>query len=273
MDFQRAVQAYPVGLSGRFVRVDPGRGQAGPGHRLQRLGIADNFVDPKAVWLTANDTTIYAFVNIDLAKVRSCSRSRPGPSSACSTTSGSARSPTSACPGPTRAMAASFFCCRPATTAKFLPGYYMLRATMNNHNLLVRGIIVDNDVPAAVARIRNVKVYPWSERDNPKPNKFVSISGKAIDTIPPGGIEFWARLVHVHQQQPRSRARPVLHGHAQAAGHRERQAVQARRAATRHPRGSRPLGDAMARNVMFDAQQRISGATAFPGTRWDWVFS
>ena len=32
------------------------------------LGIADNFVDPKSVWLTANDTTIYAFVNIDVAQ-------------------------------------------------------------------------------------------------------------------------------------------------------------------------------------------------------------
>ena len=37
------------------------------------------------------------------------------------------------------------------------------------------GIIVDNDVPDAVERIRSVKVYPWSDRDNPKPNRFVSI--------------------------------------------------------------------------------------------------
>jgi hypothetical protein len=35
---------------------------------------------------------------------------------------------------------------------------------MNNHNLLVRGIIVDNDVPDAVERIRKIRVYPWSER-------------------------------------------------------------------------------------------------------------
>jgi AbrB family looped-hinge helix DNA binding protein len=37
-----------------------------PGHDCNDLGIADNFVDPKSLWLTANDTTIYAFVNIDL---------------------------------------------------------------------------------------------------------------------------------------------------------------------------------------------------------------
>jgi hypothetical protein len=32
------------------------------------LGIADNFVGPQSVWLTANETTIYAFVNIDVAQ-------------------------------------------------------------------------------------------------------------------------------------------------------------------------------------------------------------
>jgi hypothetical protein len=37
-----------------------------PGHDYNDLGTADNFVDPKSLWLTANDTTIYAFVNIDL---------------------------------------------------------------------------------------------------------------------------------------------------------------------------------------------------------------
>ena len=32
------------------------------------------------------------------------------------------------------------------------------------------------------------------------------------------------------------------------------------------------LGDAMARNVMYEGAQRETGVTAFPGTKWDWVF-
>jgi hypothetical protein len=32
------------------------------------------------------------------------------------------------------------------------------------------------------------------------------------------------------------------------------------------------LGDAMARNVMYEGSQRETGVTAFPGTQWDWVF-
>ena len=30
--------------------------------------IADNYADPKGLWLTANDTTIYALANVDLGK-------------------------------------------------------------------------------------------------------------------------------------------------------------------------------------------------------------
>ena len=67
---------------------------------------------------------------------------------------------------------------------------------------LVRGIIVDNDKADAVQRIRNVKVYPWSEREAPTPNKFVSISGGEYDTTPPGGMEYWARLANVINNNP-----------------------------------------------------------------------
>ena len=68
MDFQRAVQAYLWGypaVSFESIRLTAKRDL---GMDYNDLGIADNFVDPKSVWLTANDTTIYAFVNIDVAQ-------------------------------------------------------------------------------------------------------------------------------------------------------------------------------------------------------------
>ena len=35
---------------------------------LNDVGIADKFADPKGLWLTANDTTVYALTNVDLGK-------------------------------------------------------------------------------------------------------------------------------------------------------------------------------------------------------------
>ena len=68
MDFQRAVQAYLWGypaVSFESIRLTA---KQDLGMDFNDLGIADNFVDPKSVWLTANDTTIYAFVNIDVGQ-------------------------------------------------------------------------------------------------------------------------------------------------------------------------------------------------------------
>src|SRR5687768_11836948 len=64
MDFQRAVQAYlwayPA-VSFESIRL---AAKNDLGIDLNEFGIADNFVDPRSVWLTANNTTIYAFANI-----------------------------------------------------------------------------------------------------------------------------------------------------------------------------------------------------------------
>jgi hypothetical protein len=35
---------------------------------------------------------------------------------------------------------------------------------MNNYNLMVRGIVVNNDIPAAVQLVKKLRIYPWSER-------------------------------------------------------------------------------------------------------------
>jgi len=40
------------------------------GADLNDFDIADNYADPKAVWLTANDTTIYGVTNVDFGKSR-----------------------------------------------------------------------------------------------------------------------------------------------------------------------------------------------------------
>src|SRR5688572_5376629 len=66
IDYQRAVQAYlwayPA-VSFESIKIATKK-VFGTG--LNSFVIADKFLDPKGVWLTANDTTVYACANIDL---------------------------------------------------------------------------------------------------------------------------------------------------------------------------------------------------------------
>jgi hypothetical protein len=272
MDFQRAVQAYlwayPA-VSFESIRVvfqrDLGMG-------LNDMGIADNFVGPESVWLTANDTTIYAVVNIDVAQGPVVIDIPPGAIVGLLDDFWQRNLVDVGLPGPDAGKGGKFLLLPPGYDGEVPSDYYEVRATMHNHNLLVRGIIIDNDVPDAVERIRNVKVYPWSDGENPKPNKFVSISGKMIDTTPPGGMEFWARLATVIDNNPVQEHDRFFMAMLKPLGIEKGQPFEPDARQRAILEDAAVLGDAMARNVMYEGSQRETGVTAFPGTQWEWVF-
>ena len=114
-----------------------------------------------------------------------------------STTSGSGPSPTWASLDPTATRAGRFLLVGPGFTGD-LPssGYHIVRAPLHNYNVMVRGILKKGmgDAPETVQTVKQLRVYPWSERTHPEPTRFISISGVAIDTLPPHGMEFWSRL-------------------------------------------------------------------------------
>jgi hypothetical protein len=273
MDFQRAVQAYMWAYPAvSFESIQIATKQVF-GTDFNDLGIADNFVDPKSTWLTANDTTIYAVAAIDLAQAGPVVIEVPPGATVGIINDYWQRSVTDVgLPGPDGDKGGKFLLLPPDYAGE-VPGdgYHVLHGTMNNHSFMIRGIVVDGDVPDAVQRVKQLRIYPWSERAQPKPTKFVSISGVEIDTTPPGGLEFWARLsgfINNNPVQERDRffmamLKPLGIEKDKPFSPDARQSAILEEAAT--------LGDAMGRTMLFDGHERISGANAFPGTHWDWV--
>jgi len=142
---------------------------------------------------------------------------------------------------------------------------------MNNYNVMVRGIVVNNDKDGAVNNVKHVKVYPYSERSAPRPNKFTSFSGMSFSTLPPQGLEFWSRLsvfINNNPVQERDRfymamLKPLGIEKGKPFQPNERQRAILEEAAR--------IGDAMGRVMLFDGEERIDKATAFPGSKWNWV--
>ena len=144
MDFQRAVQcylwAYPA-VSFESIRVTA---KQDLGIDYNDWGIADNFVDPKSGWLTANDTTIYAFVNIDLTDEPVAIEIPPGAIVGLMDDFWQRSVTDVGLPGPDAGKGGTFLLVPPDYDGEVpASGYYVLHATMHNHNLLVRGIIAE----------------------------------------------------------------------------------------------------------------------------------
>jgi hypothetical protein len=273
MDYQRAVQAYlwayPA-VSFESIRI---AAKQDFGADYNDLGIADNLVDPKSVWLTANDTTIYAFSNIDLGKAGPVVvEIPPGPIVGLIDDFWQRAISDVGLPGPDGDKGGKFLLLPPGYQGEVpKDGYHVLRATMNNYNAMIRGIVVNNDVPDAVRRVRTLRIYPWSERGKPRPNTFISISGKTIDTTPPGGIEYWARLASFINNNPVQERDRFFMAMIKPLGIEKGKPFQPDPRQKTILEEAARVGDAMSRTMLFDGDQRISGATAFSGTSWNWV--
>ena len=276
MDFQRAVQAYlwayPA-VSFESIRLTMKKDL---GLDYNDFGIADNLIDPKSVWLTANNTTVYALSNIDLGKFGPMVIEVPPGAIVGLMDDFWQRSIADiGLPGPYGDKGGKYLLLPPGYEGETpKAGYEILRATMNNYNLMVRGIVknLDSDVPNGVTRVKQMKLYPWSNRDNPKPNNFISISNKTYNTLPPTNIEFWARLSTVINNNPVQEHDRFFMAMLKPLGIEKGKPFQpdARQKAILEE--AIKLGDAMARNMMFGGGKYIGGATCFAGTKWDWLF-
>ena len=259
IDYQRAVQAYlwayPA-VSFESIRI----AAKAAGMDLNVIGIADKYADAGGLWLTANDTTVYAFTNVDLGKHGPIVIDVPPGAIVGLIDDFWQRSIADVgLPGPHGDKGGKFLVLPPGYTGEVpQSGYHVLKGTMNNYNVMVRGILQNNDLPGTVQRVKSLKVYPWSERANPKANTFVSISGMTIDTLPPHGMAYWQRLsafINNNPVQERDRfymamLKPLGIEHGKPFKPDARQSAILDEAAR--------IGDAMGRVMLFDGPERFT---------------
>ena len=274
MDYQRAVQAYlwayPA-VSFESIRVATKRDI---GADLGDMIIADNFADAKGVWLTANDTTIYALANIDLGKSGPVVVEIPPGAIVGMIDDFWQRSIADVgLPGPDGPKGGKFLLLPPGYKGEVPEsGYHVLKAGMNNYNAMVRGIVQNGDKDAAVQNVKQVKVYPLSESSNPKPNKFISMSGKVIDTTPPTGMAYWERLSAFINNNPVQTRDLFYMAMLKPLGIEKGKEFKpdARQRAILEEAAR--VGDAMGRVMLFEGPERFRQPEPFPGAKWHWVF-
>jgi len=280
MDYQRAVQAYlwayPA-VSFESIRLAT---KHTLGTDLNDLIIADNYADPKGLWLTANDTTIYALANVDLGKSGPIVvEIPPGAIVGIIDDFWQQSIADVGLPGPDGAKGGRFLLVPPGHEgATPQTGYHVLQATSNNYNVMVRGIVQNGDKDGAVANVKKVRIYPLSDSNNPKPNKFTSMSGKVIDTTPPKGMAFWERLSGYINNNP-VQARDLFYmGMLKPLGIEKGKAFNPDSRQRAILEDAARMGDAMGRVMLFEGPDRFSkvgqglGLEPFPGSKWHWVF-
>ena len=203
IDFQRACQAYMWSFPAvSFASVKAGMFRD-LGATYNDIVLYQDFLDTKSIYLTGNSTTIYASSPIDLAKDGPVVVEVPaGPTAGMVAdlwfiTRGVGRI------GPDKGKGGKYLLVPPGYKGN-LPakGYYIVRFETMDANYFIRGIVIKGDVKGAADMIAKSRVYPYSERANPKPNRVLRVSGKYINTIEPEGLAYWERLSEVINNNP-----------------------------------------------------------------------
>ncbi len=118
--------------------------------------------------------------------------------------------------------------------------FHVLQST--GVNIMFGFRTLDPDPVRADALVHGVRIYPYADREDPAPTRIVSPDGRTWTGDQPRGLDYWRATARHLPVRDRRRTRPVLPRHAQAARHREGQAVRSRRAARAHPRAGRRGG-------------------------------
>ena len=275
MDYQRAVQAYMwayPAVSFETIRIGVKR-DLGVDHN--DMIIADNFSGPEGLWLTANDTTIYGMANVDLGSSGPIVvEIPPGPIVGMIEDFWQRSSIDVGLPGPDAGKGGKFLVLPPGYKGDVPEsGYFVVRGTTNNYNIMVRGIIESlENKDAGVANIKRVRIYPLSESGNPKPNRFTSFSGQKMHTLPPMGMAYWEVLSTFINNNPVQERDLFYMGMLKPLGIEKGKPFKpdARQRAILEEAAR--IGDAMGRVMLFEGDERFQKGHPFPGAHWQWVF-
>ncbi|HLK92824.1 MAG TPA: DUF1254 domain-containing protein [Polyangia bacterium] len=202
-DLYRAVQAYrffyPT-VSGLAIF----KGNVAVGLEANRtFGYLDT--KPRHLILTANSDTPYGMVALDLRDGPMVIELPPGPLIVVAMDLNQRWVADLGLPGPDAGKGGQHLFVPPGHD-KLLPvWYHPWRATTNRVLVGLRSLPVGGDVPAALARIQQVKVHPLAPPADWTPPSWVNLTEKPQDTTPlkwETTLEFWRELHEALESEP-----------------------------------------------------------------------
>jgi len=195
----------------------------------QGIGITEDLMDARSLFLTPNSTTPYVFMCIDL---------RDGPMVV--QVPSNVLGPIDdayfkyvtdvGLVGPDQGKGGKYLFVPPGYTGDVpTEGYFVQKPRTNTNLIFYRAFVQDGDIPAAVRGVKAAaRVYPLAAAANPPAPTFVNTSGLKFNTVHSNNFHFYEELNDVIQSEPDDAFDPELVGFS-------------RRLASRRASRSRPM--------------------------------
>jgi len=219
LDFSRGIEAFLSGIPAASLHaMCTGFNQVGIKNN-EAIGITEDLMDARSLFLTPNSTTVYSFFCLDTKEgpvVVEIPSGVLGPAD-----DAYFRFVTDVgMTGPDRGKGGKYLFVPPDYKGP-LPdeGYFIAKSPTYTNMILFRAFVENNDVAAAVQHVKsNARIYPYSAAEHPAPTRFVNISGKKFNTIHANDFAFYEEMNEVIQHEPGDAFDPEIVGLFSAIG-------------------------------------------------------
>ena len=201
LDFQRAVQAYLLGLPAvNMLALGKGITLHGPANNT--ILTWEKLVDARALVLTANCNSPYSAIWLDLQKGPLVLEVPPMVLGIINDLWSRYVSDLGLV-GPDKGKGGKYLILPPGYTGTIPDGYFVVHSPTFSNLCFFRLFEVEGDFkPAIISMKKNTHVYPLAKADQSPLNDFIDISGHDFIGVGPADFGFWKYLNEVVQAEP-----------------------------------------------------------------------
>jgi hypothetical protein len=265
IDFQRACQAYLWALPLMAM-------QQWQQEQREKFGAGNlDFVDyltftDKLGLLTANATTPYlmAFPNLKESGPL-VMEIPPGPTAGGVVDFWQRPISDSGQTGPDKGAGGKYLILGPGDPDMNPDGYYVFRSS--TVNIWVAHRVLDPNREKALATMAAIRIYPYSQRDNPPTTPHLRPNGRKWSGTQPRGLAYWEGLSKVIGQEPAQERDRMILGMLPPLGIEKGKPFNPDARQKQILIEASQVGEVMARTIGFD--KRFEGVKVWPGKQWD----
>lgn len=269
IDFSRGIEAFLNGIPGASM-VALRAGNRSVGTVDGTIGIFQNLMDSKSLFLTANTESIYYATWIDLKNGPIVIESPPNVLGVVNDfwfryvcDLGNA--------GPDKGKGGKYLILPPNYKGAVPQGYFVFKSPTFGNLILGRGFMTNGSPKAAADSIKqHMRVYPLSEAGKPHPPRFVDLSGHEMNTVHANDFTFYEELNQIVQEEPEDSYGPDMMGLFNAIGMVKGKPFAPDDRMKKILVDAVGTGNAIARSIDF--RGRDAEASIYPGGHWNTPF-
>lgn len=265
LDFQRAVQAYLLGLA-PVSQLANRKGILEVGPVNTTVPIFETMMNARSIFLTPNNNTPYTWFWVDLKNGPLVVEVPPKVLGLINDMwyhyvidLGMV--------GPDKGEGGKYLLLPPGYKGEVPQGYHVVRLATYSNWLAWRTFLENGDPKPGVDRVKKfTKIYPLSQSANPPLLNFINVSGRDFCTDAPADYAFWDHLNQVVQEEPTESVDPVTLGFYASVGIQKGKPFAPDARMKKILKEAAEVGDATARALTF--RMRFKDAYYYPNSAW-----